>query len=257
MNLELQQKYFLITGASRGIGKAIAARLLDEGASVGLLARGQEQLERAVEELRRQYGNERVAGWPADCADKATLETVLHHVVQQWGRLDGVVANAGDGRSVPDAIPTPEQWDTVWHTNFDTALSTARVFLPMLRESRGCLLFISSITGLEAFGAPIDYSTAKTAVIAFAQNLAHKIAMEVRVNVVAPGNIYFAGSSWDAKIQADPERINGMLQTTVPMKRFGTPEEIADAVAFLCSPRASFITGAVLRVDGGQTVSLL
>ena len=118
------------------------------------------------------------------------------------------------------------------------------------------ILFISSITGLEAIGAPVDYSTAKTAVIAFAKNLARKVAPEVRVNVIAPGNVHFPESSWEEKIQTDPEIIEQMLQTTVPMKRFGTPQEIADATVFLCSALASFITGSVLVVDGGQTVGV-
>ena len=136
-------------------------------------------------------------------------------------------------------------------------MNTARVFLPLLKESKESLLFISSITGLEAIGAPVDYSTAKTAVIAFAKNLARKVAPEVRVNVIAPGNVHFTGSSWEEKIMTNPKKIEQMLQDKVPMKRFGTPEEIADTAAFLCSARASFITGSVMVVDGGQTVSLL
>jgi 3-oxoacyl-[acyl-carrier protein] reductase len=135
-------------------------------------------------------------------------------------------------------------------------LNTARVFLPLLQKSSGNLLFIASITGLEAVGAPVDYSTAKTAVIAFAKNLARKVAPEVRVNVIAPGNVHFTRSSWEDKIQTDPKIIEQMLQTKVPMKRFGTPQEIADVVTFLSSARASFITGFVIVVDGGQTVSL-
>ena len=98
---------------------------------------------------------------------------------------------------------------------------------------------------------------AKTAVIAFAQNLARKVAPRVRVNVIAPGNILFPGGSWDEKVKAQPEAVDTMLRSQVPLQRFGTPEEIADAAVFLCSPRASFITGSVLRVDGGQVNSLL
>ena len=257
MNLELDQKYFLVTGASRGIGMAIAESLLREGVNVGLVARGQLQLEQTVDELRQQYGEERIVGWPTDCADEVAMEELRQQLTQQWERLDGVIANVGDGRSVPDAIPDAKQWSKVWQTNFETALNTARVFLPLLLKSRGNLLFISSIAGLETIGAPVDYSTAKTAVIAFAQNLARKVAPEVRVNVIAPGNVHFPGSSWEDKIKADSEKVEQMLQTTVPMKRFGTPEEIANAAAFLCSSRSSFITGAVMRIDGGQTVSLL
>ena len=171
--------------------------------------------------------------------------------------MDGVVANVGDGRSVTDPIPDTQQWLRVWGTNFDTALNTARVFHQMLVESRGCLLFISSITGVEISGAPVDYSTAKTAVIAFAQNLAKKVAPEVRVNVLAPGNVNFPGSSWDKKLRANPRKVKDMLKGRVPMRRFGKPEEIADAAAFLCSNKASFITGTVLRVDGGQVSGVL
>ena len=257
MNLNIQNKCFLITGASRGIGRAIAESLLREGANVRLVARGQVQLGQTVDELRQQYGEKRVVGWSTDCADEVALLELRKQITQRWKGLDGVIANVGDGRSVPDAIPEAEQWSKVWHTNFETPLNTARVFLPLLKESKGNILFISSIAGLEAIGAPVDYSTAKTAVIAFAKNLARKVAPEVRVNVIAPGNVHFPRSSWEEKIQTDPEIIEQMLQTTVPMKRFGTLEEIADAAAFLCSARASFITGSVMVVDGGQTVSLL
>jgi 3-oxoacyl-[acyl-carrier protein] reductase len=257
MNLNIQNKYFLVTGASRGIGRAIAESLLSEGANVGLVARGQVQLEQTVDELRQQFEEERVVGWPIDCAEKFSLLELRQQITRLWAHLDGVIVNVGDGRSVPDAIPDAEQWSQVWQTNFETALNTARVFLPLLQESRGNLLFISSIAGLEAIGAPVDYSTAKTAVIAFAKNLARKVALEVRVNVIAPGNVHFPGSSWEEKIETDSKNIEQMLQDKVPMKRFGTPQEIADAATFLCSARASFITGSVMVVDGGQTVSLL
>ena len=109
---------------------------------------------------------------------------------------------------------------------------------------------------MEAFGAPVDYSTAKSAVSALAKNMARKLAQEVRVNVLAPGNVYFPGGSWDEKIKQDADRVETIIQSTVPMNRFGTPEEMADAVLFLCSERAKFITGSTLVVDGGQTVGV-
>jgi len=135
-------------------------------------------------------------------------------------------------------------------------LQTARTFLPMLEESKGVLLFISSIAGLEAIGAPTDYSVAKSALISLTKQMARRLAPKVRVNCIAPGNIYFEGGSWDEKKTADPEKINKLIYATVPMNRFGTPDEIADAALFLCSDRASFITGSVLVVDGGQTVGI-
>ena len=117
---------------------------------------------------------------------------------------------------------------------------------------------MSSITGMEAFGAPTDYSTAKTAIIALAKNMARKLASDgVRVNVIAPGNVYFEGGSWDEKMKKDIDRVNDIIKTTVPMNRFAVPKEIADSAVFLCSDRASFVTGTTLVVDGGQTVRVL
>ncbi len=257
MNLELNHKHFLVTGASQGIGKAIAERLLNEGATVGLVSRGSEQLENTVVEFIQKFGINRVLKLIADCADETALHTIKLHILQKWKKLDGVVANVGDGHSVLDAVPDKEQWSRAWQTNFETALCTTRVFLPILQANKGCLLFTSSICGLEAFGAPVDYSTAKTAVIAFAQNIARKVAPEVRVNVITPGNVNFPGSSWDEKLRTKPRQVKAMLESKVPMQRFGEPEEIADAAAFLCSSRASFITGTVLRVDGGQISGIL
>ena len=128
--------------------------------------------------------------------------------------------------------------------------------MPSLEESKGCFLFVSSIAGMEAFGAPVDYSTAKSAILALSKNMARKMANSVRINVIAPGNIYFPGGSWDAKIKNNPSVVEDIIRSTVPMKRFGTPEEVADVAVFLCSDRSSFITGSIFVVDGGQTVGI-
>ena len=257
MNLDLKDKIYLVTGASQGIGRAIAKGFLEEGAKVAIIARKELGVNQAVSEFIEEFGHGRILGLIGDCSDPSNLSERIKELEQTWGGLDGVIANVGDGRSVPDPVPKEKQWSQVWKTNFETALITTRICLPFLQESQGSLLYISSITGLSALGAPVDYSVAKTAVIALAQNLARKVAPRVRVNIIAPGNVFFSGGSWEEKVNSNPEAVESMLRNNVPLQRFGTPKEIADAAVFLCSPRASFITGSVLRVDGGQVNSLL
>lgn len=256
MNLGLEHKRVLVTGASRGIGAAIAKGFLQEGADVCIVSRGSDQLYQTKNKLQAAFSSERVFAAQCDCTSSESLILLRDQLQDRWTGVDIVVANVGDGRSVPDPLPDEIQWKKTWDNNFESSLHTARTFLPMLRESKGCLLFISSIAAMEAFGAPVDYSTAKTAVVALAKNMARKLAKEVRVNVLAPGNVFFTGGSWDQKIEENSERVNNIIKSTVPMNRFGSPEEMADAVVFLCSARAKFITGSVLVVDGGQTVGV-
>jgi len=256
MDLGLKNKRILVTGASRGIGSAIAYSFLNEGAKVCIVSRGSQQLYQTKERLITEFSAEHVISAECDCTNPDLLTKLKETILSEWGGLDVVVANVGDGRSSADALPDYIQWKTTWDNNFESALHTARTFLPLLRESNGCLLFISSITAMEAFGAPVDYSTAKTAVAGLAKNMARKLAQEVRVNVLAPGNVMFSGGVWDEKMKNDSDNVKQIIESTVPMNRFGTPEEMADAAVFLCSRRASFITGSVLVVDGGQTVGV-
>ena len=255
MNLNLNNKKVLITGASRGIGLAVAESFLQEKAKACLVSRGSQALFDNEQKLQETYGKDNVFANTCDCTNIHSLEKLKNDIENKWGNLDMVVANIGDGRSIPDALPDNDLWKKTWDNNFESALQTARTFLPMLKKSKGCLLFVSSIAGMEACGAPTDYSTAKTAIIALAKNMARKLAPDVRVNVIAPGNVYFKGGSWDEKIRKDKKHVDEVIRSTVPMNRFATTKEIADSVVFLCSDRASFITGSVLVVDGGQTVS--
>ena len=258
MNLNLANKKVLITGASRGIGKAISETFLQEGSKTCLVSRGSNALFENEKRLKDAYGLESVFAFKCDCTNIESLNSLKCEVEDRWSDLDVVIVNVGDGQSVSTALPDDKQWQKTWNSNFESALQTARTFLPMLEKSKGCLLFISSITGIEAFGAPTDYSTAKSAIIALAKNMARKLASDnVRVNVIAPGNVYFKGGSWDEKIQQDKKRVDEIIKSTVPMNRFATPQEIADSAVFLCSHRASFITGITLVIDGGQTVGVM
>ena len=257
MDLNLSKKKVLITGASRGIGLSIAESFLNEGSKTCLISRGSNDLFKSEKKLKKKFGSNNSFVSKCDCTDAESLVQLRNLIIKKWKILDVVVVNVGDGKSVLTALPDHDQWEKTWKINFDSALLTARTFLPILKKSKGCLLFISSIAGLEAFGAPSDYSTAKAAIIALAKNLARKLANEnIRVNVIAPGNVYFKGGSWHKKIQQDKAKVDKIIKSSVPMNRFASPKEIADSAVFLCSDRASFITGVTLVVDGGQTIGV-
>jgi 3-oxoacyl-[acyl-carrier protein] reductase len=254
MDLGLKDKRVLVTGSTRGIGLAVARAFAREGARVAVTGRD----ESALGAARALLGDDvsRHAFHSCDFGDPAATEALAARFARDWGGVDVVVANAGTGKSVPDPMPSQEAFARSFAQNFTTAENTARAFLPLLEKSRGSLLFVASIAGVEAIGAPTAYAVAKTALLALAKNLARKVAPAVRVNTVAPGNVFFEGGTWDEKRRADPAKVQAMLESAVPLRRFGTPEEIAAACLFLASPVSAFTTGATLVVDGGQTTQL-
>ena len=256
MDLQLLNKRVLITGASRGIGVAIAEEFLQEGSNTCIVSRGSDKLYETEKRLQALFDNKTVFAEKCDCTDPDSLEVLRKKIQEKWSGLDIVVANIGDGKGSSGPIPDNFEWKNSWEKNFESALFTARTFLPMLKESKGCLLFISSIAAIEVLGAPVEYATAKSAIIALAKNMSRKLGNELRVNVIAPGNILFPESSWDHKLKDNPKLVTKLVESNVPMNRFGSPKEVADAAVFICSERASFITGSVLVVDGGQTVGI-
>jgi 3-oxoacyl-[acyl-carrier protein] reductase len=257
MDLGLDSKLILITGASSGIGKAVAELICEESGSVILLARNREKLKITQDSIVEKNKYSKIYTVSADCSDLEALAEQAHFIRNNCGELDGLVINVGDGRSGEDAIPPIEIWNKTWKENFDTALNSARTFIPLLNPNGGSVVFVSSIAGSEAIGAPTDYSTAKAAVIAFAKNLSTKLAPNIRVNTVLPGNVLTNGGTWESRLSENPAGVNRMLNEKVPLRRLASPEEIAVSIIFLMSERSSFTTGAVLRVDGGQSVGYM
>lgn len=250
MNLGLEGKVALIGGGSRGIGLAIARALAAEGCRVILSARGSTELNAAVAAIGRG-----AVGLVADLTDATACEGLIAAVEVQFGRLDVVVANAGSGVSVAPGLETPDEWRRVIELNLFTATNLIGAARPLLaRDGGGSIVCVSSICGREALGAPVTYSAAKSALDAAVNGLSRPLAAQgVRINGVAPGNILFPGGTWDRKSAENPAAVAAMLASEVPQGVLGRPEDVADAVTFLASDRAAFITGAVLVVDGGQT----
>ena len=256
MDLKLEKKNFVIAGASKGIGAKIAERFLEEGANVILLARNYRRLRSFSTKLISSFGEDRVLFYSTDCCSLQAYKQTRKKILSTCKKIDGVISNVGNGESVPDPIPSEKNWAKFWSINFDSALNSSRLFLGDLKKTKGSLIFISSIAGIESIMAPTDYSVAKSSVNALAKTLSKKVATEIRVNVVAPGNIYYPGGTWDKKLKKDAKTVKGYIKDNVPLKRFGLVEEEADSVIFLSSPKCSFTTGSILRVDGGQTVSI-
>ena len=254
MDLALTDKVVFVAGASRGIGKGIARVFLDEGARVIITGRDTQSLSAAAAELGQGRAG-RLMTFAGDLMQPAVAAEAYRQTLAGWGSVDALVCNVGSGTAKNGWELTAADWEPVFQINLWATVRLVEIFLPAMMEAkRGSITFISSIAGLESLGAPIPYGVAKAALEHYRKDLARRVgASGVRVNTVAPGNILFPNGTWQRKLDANPQGVNAMLRSEVPLGRFGAPEEIGSAVAFLSSERAAFITGACVVVDGGQT----
>ena len=249
MELQLEGKVALITGASRGIGRAIAMALAAERCDIALAARGEDALREAEREVSAL--GVRAAAIVADVTSAADVERMVAGTVSALGRIDILVNNAGG--SFPD---DDEGWQNAFAANIEAAVRATRAAVPHMRaQGGGSIVHVASIWGREA-GGGLPYNAMKAAMISHAKNSALTLAKDnIRVNSVAPGSVRHPGGSWDRRALADPEGMAKFVEEKIALGRFGTAEEIANVVTFLCSPKASWVTGACINIDGGQTWS--
>ena len=250
MDLGLTGKVAIVTGSSRGIGRAIALGFAAEGCDVVVTARGAETLNQTLDELKA--AGARALGVAADLSVPQGPEQVVAAAKAEFGRIDILVNNVGG------AFPGADDaaWEAAWQINMMAAVRSSRLVVPEMRAvGGGAILHISSIWGREA-GGGATYNAVKAGMISHAKALALELAKDnIRVNSLAPGSIAFEGGGWWRRQQADPEGMARFIEQNIASGRFGRDDEVANVAVFLCSARASWVTGACVNVDGGQTRS--
>jgi 3-oxoacyl-[acyl-carrier protein] reductase len=261
MDLGLADKVAIVTGSSRGLGLATGAALVQEGCRVAICARGEERLAEAAAELRQlaaaaNRSPDAVLAIAADLATTAGVERVVEQTVAAFGGLDILVNNVGFARGATITDTTDAEWAEALDQTLFPAIRASRLAVPhMRRRGGGAIIMIASIYGREA-GGRMTYNAVKAAEISLAKALSHQLAKDnIRVNSVAPGSILFPGGSWDRRQKDDPSGIAEFVRRELPFGRFGRPEEVGAVVAFLASPRASWISGSSVPVDGCQSRS--
>jgi len=249
MHISLAGRNAIVTGGSRGIGRAIALAFAEAGANVSICARGDRALRQTEKELRR-HGT-LVHAAVCDLADGAAVEAYVRAAAQALGGI-GILVNNASGFGVTD---DEAGWATSVAVDLLASVRASRAALPFLERAQGTILHISSIRALRAGERTIPYGAAKAALVQYSMSQAFQLApKKIRVNCIAPGSIEFPGGTWERMKTEDPKLYQRILGS-IRFGRLGTPEEVANLALFLASDLASWITGQTIAVDGGQMLA--
>ena len=249
MDLGIEGKVALVTGGTRGIGLGIAQALAREGVRVGVAARTESDVNRTAAALAG-------VGVVADLTTEEGCRRAVEHTEKALGPIEILVNNLGLRAGSSWSDTGPKEFEAAFSGNVTVSLRMSQLVLPgMLLRGWGRIVAITSVWGRETGGAPA-YNAAKAAENSLVRSLAREVAAKgVTVNAIAPGSILWKGGGWDRRQQADPDGIAEFIRREMPLGRFGTVEEVASVVTFVCSQQASLVNGAVIAVDGGQSRS--
>ncbi len=248
--MRLKDQVALVSGGSRGIGRAIAKALAAEGARVALVYRGsKEAADAGVQEIVQAGGTAKA--YQVDVTDVKAVESCVEEVLREWGRLDILINNAGIVRDTLFVRMTAEDWDAVIDTNLGGSVNFCRAVVPQMafKQRRGRIINVSSVAAEHVNQGQTNYAASKGAINAFTRALAVELAgRNVTVNAIAPG---FIETDMSAAIR---NKAGDLIKKIIPMRRIGQPEDIAKVAVFLASDDSAYLTGQVLTVDGGLSL---
>jgi len=248
----LKKKNIIVTGSSKGLGLAIAKELIAQNHNVVLNGRNLQPF------LKLKQKNKDINYVIGDFSNPTQSDKLIKNAYKILGGIDVLICNIGESKSCPPNHEYYNEWKKMFHQNFFSATNAVESSKEKLIKSKGSIIFISSICGNEFInGVPITYSTAKAALNFYAKSLSHYLGQRgVNVNVISPGNLLFAGSTWENKIKKNKNKIKKLIKETVPANIFGTLDDITQLVNYLVSSKSKFINGSIFTVDGGQTIKL-
>ena len=243
-------KKILVSGSSKGIGFTIAKKLLEEGNQVVIHSRNRKK----IISIKKKY--DFTGAVFGDLSKNHQAKNVISQTINILGGLDVLICNAGQSKSSKPNKENYGEWVKMFNQNFFTTSNLVENAKKYLKISKGEIISISSAAGVKTIkGAPITYSTAKAALNFYLKSLSTYLGKEgVRINIIAPGNILFKGSTWEKKIKKNKNSVKKIIEDTVPLIRFGSRDDIAELVNYLISSKASYLNGSIISIDGGLSI---